>query len=210
MDYKICTAAPSVLGKGRAQRLWFLNSLLAAETKEAQTRSNLRASVVSTLRRRLDINEYVPCEMNYAVAYLNRADVKAALHVNDGTKWSECSTQIHYNISDFTQAGTSHLYKQIVNRAPALKVLVYSGDDDSVCGTVGTQRWIFDLGFELQAEDLWREYLVDGQLAGYRTTWAGTNLAFLTVHGAGHEVPAFKPAVAADLWFRFLAGNWAL
>jgi carboxypeptidase C (cathepsin A) len=148
--------------------------------------------------------------MSYAVAYLNKPDVKAALHVNDDIRWSECSAAINYNRTDSSQAGTSHLYKKIVDRAPALKVLVYSGDDDSVCGTQGTQRWIFGLGYDLKSEDLWREYIVDGQLAGYRTTWAHTNLAFLTVHGAGHEVPAFKPAVAADLWQRFLSGNWTV
>ena len=26
------------------------------------------------------------------------------------------------------------------------KVLVYSGDDDSICATLGTQQWIWDMG----------------------------------------------------------------
>ena len=32
--------------------------------------------------------------------------------------------------------------------------------------------------------------------------------AFLTVHGAGHEVPAYMPKVALDMWEKYLQGYW--
>jgi hypothetical protein len=34
----------------------------------------------------------------------------------------------------------------------------------------------------------WATYTVDEQTAGYLTKWKNTKLAFLTIHGAGHEV----------------------
>lgn len=40
------------------------------------------------------------------------------------------------------------LYQELLKWEEDLKVLVYSGDDDGVCGTVGTQEWIWDLGFQ--------------------------------------------------------------
>lgn len=46
------------------------------------------------------------------------------------------------------------------------------------------------------------------QMAGYATKWAGSKLGFVTVHGAGHEVPTYKPEVALYLWKNYLSGAW--
>lgn len=35
---------------------------------------------------------------------------------------------------------------------------------------------------------MWQTYTVNQQTAGYLTKWTNTKMAFLTVHGAGHEV----------------------
>ena len=53
----------------------------------------------------------------------------------------------------------------------------------------------------------WQDYTVSEQTAGYITKWAGTKLAFATVHGAGHEVPTYKPDIALSLWKSYLAGE---
>jgi carboxypeptidase C (cathepsin A) len=103
-------------------------------------------------------------------------------------------------------------YRTILNSKthPNLRILVYSGDDDSVCGTVGTQRWIYDLGFSV--DTLWSTWSVDGQTAGYITTFntpfsKESRFAFMTVHGAGHEVPTYKPKEALDLFQKYLQNN---
>jgi hypothetical protein len=132
-----------------------------------------------------DQYEYEPCVVNYAEAYLNRADVKAALHANAAITWAECSTKTpygtlayNYSWSDVpmcvgrsafsTEASpcsfplrclrdhnsSSHSTDEtdtfFLNREPyyqylidnaKLKILVFSGDDDSICGTIGTQSW---------------------------------------------------------------------
>jgi carboxypeptidase C (cathepsin A) len=89
---------------------------------------------------------------------------------------------------------------------PDLQVLVYSGDDDGVCGTVGTQRWIYDLGFPVKK--LWNTWEVDGQTAGYTTDFEtpggkDSRFTFTTVHFAGHEVPTYKPKEALELFKTF-------
>ena len=53
----------------------------------------------------------------------------------------------------------------------------------------------------------WQSYLVDGQVAGYLTKWKDTKMAFATVHGAGHEVPTYKPEAALYLWQSYLNGE---
>jgi hypothetical protein len=53
----------------------------------------------------------------------------------------------------------------------------------------------------------WQSYTVNEQVGGYLTKWKNTKLAFATVHGAGHEVPTYKPDVALWLWESYLKGE---
>ena len=97
-------------------------------------------------------------------------------------------------------------YQYLIDGNYGLNLLVYSGDDDDVCATIGTQSWIWDLGYQV-AGKAWQAYTVADQTAGYVTKWANTKLAFATVHGAGHEVPTYKPEVALSLFKSYLAGD---
>jgi carboxypeptidase C (cathepsin A) len=152
--------------------------------------------------------DYEPCEDNYAADYLNKLEVKDALHVHSDIEWEECSRTTKYNLAD-KMLPMEHYYKTILNSKthPDLRVLVYSGDDDGVCGTIGTQRWIYDLGFSVNS--LWKTWYVDGQVAGY-TTKFNTPLSkdirfyFMTVHFAGHEVPTYKPKEALELFEMYI------
>ena len=49
------------------------------------------------------------------------------------------------------------IYNYLIDGDYGLNILVYSGDDDSVCGTVGTQDWIWDLGYEIDGR-MWETY----------------------------------------------------
>lgn len=155
------------------------------------------------------LRAYEPCGDEYAAAYLNRDDVKAAIHVRPDIAWDECSRTTKYQLED-KMLPMEKYYPQILRSKthPSLRILVYSGDDDSVCGTVGTQRWIYDLGFPVSS--LWDTWFLDGQTAGFITRFQtdgrhdASRFAFMTVHGAGHEVPTYKPKEAFDLFRMFL------
>jgi len=157
-----------------------------------------------------DYAEYEPCEDNYASNYLNKIDVKKSIHVKNDVQWEECSRTTKYNLAD-KMLPMEHYYKTILNSKthPDLRILVYSGDDDGVCGTIGTQRWIYDLGFSVSS--LWDTWYVDGQTAGYITKFntppkgsKDTRFSFMTVHFAGHEVPTYKPKEALQLFQMYL------
>jgi carboxypeptidase C (cathepsin A) len=154
---------------------------------------------------------YEPCEDDFSTNYLNNPAVKKAIHVNDSIEWVECSRTTKYQLAD-KMLPMEKYYRTILNSKthPNLRVLVYSGDDDSVCGTIGTQRWIYDLGFPV--DSLWSTWVVDGQTAGYITTFKTqfskeSRFAFMTVHGAGHEVPTYKPKEALDLFRKYLQND---
>lgn len=153
--------------------------------------------------------KYEPCEDIYSSNYLNKLDVKMALHVLSEINWEECSRTTKYNLAD-KMLPMEKYYKIILNSKTHhdLKVLVYSGDDDSVCGTIGTQKWIYNLGFPI--ETLWDTWInQDGQTAGFITKFKTpfkkeSRFSFITVHDAGHEVPTYKPKEAFELFEMYL------
>jgi carboxypeptidase C (cathepsin A) len=158
-----------------------------------------------------DASVYEPCEDNFSANYLNDPAVKKAIHVPDNIEWVECSRTTKYQMAD-KMLPMEKYYRTILNSKthPNLRILVYSGDDDSVCGTIGTQRWIYDLGFSV--DSLWNTWILDGQTAGYITTFKTpfskeSRFAFMTVHGAGHEVPTYKPKEAFDLFQKYLQNS---
>lgn len=184
LDYPICTEDSSKVHRsGRSQRTWFM-----AHT-QPEIYKNLKDS-------------YEPCEDDYTTAYLNRDDVKAAIHAKKHINWRECAYKVMYAEEDML-VPMQPIYKFLIDNYD-LKILVYSGDDDSVCGLWGTQDWTFNLGYDYSK--YWDAWTVNGQTAGYFTKFDGFSL--VTVHGAGHEVPTYKPAEGYELFRKYLAGEW--
>jgi len=194
LDYPICTT-DSPARKGRAQRQWLLNNIMGVRNS-ADGRKLLGSDAPAP---------YEPCADDYAQQYLNQLSVKTAIHVKKTQPWLQCSYTLDYNMTD-SSISTAPIYNYLIDGQFGLDILVYSGDDDAVCGTVGTQDWIWDLGYNVSGKP-WQVYSYNQQTAGYSTIWKGVGLGFTTVHGAGHEVPTYKPDVALDLWSKYLAGE---
>ena len=153
--------------------------------------------------------DYEPCEDDYLNTYLNLPEVKKALNVKSDITWADCSRSIDYSHTEVYQDMTTY-YKYLLegNDKYNLDILVYSGDDDAVCATIGTQDWIYGLGYEPKKGSDWQAWKTeDAQLGGYITKFKGARLAFVTVHGAGHEVPTYKPKAALQLFTQFIAGE---
>lgn len=168
LDYPICTAEDSeskLKKQGRAQRMWLMSRLLATQGFSEQQiktmgkchsracwglqiiflwcliQNSLRPQIVAIIGFSATEEDYEPCEDNYATIYLNRADVKEAIHVKSNIKWEQCSYTLNYSNTD-GQLDMVPYYNYLIDGGYGLKILVYSGDDDSVCATVGTQDWV--------------------------------------------------------------------
>ena len=186
LDYPVCVSA---------QQVWLSDHI----------RSQFNESFHKSIPLKGD---YQPCEDNYAANYLNQEDVKEDLHVKSNIIWEECSRTVKYDFMD-KLLPMEHYYNKILGSksSPDLRVLVYSGDDDSVCGTIGTQKWIWDLGYSVKS--MWKTWSVDQQVAGYVTKFntphsSKSRLTFATVHFAGHEVPTYKPKEAFLLFEAYI------
>jgi len=148
-----------------------------------------------------------PCEDNYVDAYLNRDDVRSALHVSSQAGvWTVCALIIY----SFGTESIIPYYQTFINNTD-YHIVVFSGDADTVVNFVGTEEWILDL--KLNVIDQWTAWYYsrldsenNPQVGGWRVKYDG--LGFVTVKGAGHMVPWYQPAPALELFTNFLNGDW--
>jgi hypothetical protein len=75
LDYPVCVGDRR-LKYGRGQRAALLNHILGSNSKIKEAIG-------------LDVDgSYEPCEDDYATSYMNRADVKTAIHVKGDIEWA--------------------------------------------------------------------------------------------------------------------------
>eukprot|EP00475_Leptophrys_vorax_P024782 TRINITY_DN3429_c0_g2_i1.p1 TRINITY_DN3429_c0_g2~~TRINITY_DN3429_c0_g2_i1.p1 ORF type:complete len:567 (-),score=107.55 TRINITY_DN3429_c0_g2_i1:35-1735(-) len=151
---------------------------------------------------------YEPCNVRNAyksnLDYVHSASFKTAVHARSDIVWTACNSSLNYNHTDILTP-TQGYYNKLVNLTNgSLKILVFSGDMDSVVPTEGTQDWIFYLGYDPLV--FWKEWVVDGQTAGFITKF-NRNITFATVRDAGHAVPAAQPVRSLILFQSYLNGS---
>jgi hypothetical protein len=143
----------------------------------------------------------------YGATYLNRADVKAAIHAKELVAWEDCSSLVldNYQRNDW-EMFLEPTFKYLAEEAQGLRILIYSGDDDTVCSTKGTELWLNTLGWTTKED--WRPWVVeDGAAPAGQIKKYDNGVVFATVLGAGHAVPSFKPREALFLFSEYLDGR---
>jgi len=214
LDYPVCTESTnsnglhpdeaSAFGRkyGRGQRAWLMNFMMES------FRESFSETGFKMLKSHMNlepVDGYEPCAEDYMTNYLNQMSVKQALHVNTEIDWQDCSRSLRYDQTDGKNSMVP-TYKYLIDGKFGLNILVYSGDNDDVCGTIGAQDWIWSMGYKVSGR-MWQPYTVNEQTAGYLTQWEGTGFGFATVHSAGHEVPTYKPDIALWLFDAYLKGE---
>ncbi|CAN6453499.1 unnamed protein product [Victoria cruziana] len=157
----------------------------------------------STMIPRMMGGNYDPCVDDYARSYYNRPEVQRALHASDGVNlknWSICNTNIFSEWKD-SKSSMLPIYKKLISAG--LKIWVYSGDTDGRVPVLSTRYSINAL--ELPKIGSWRPWYHHMQVSGWLQEYEG--LTFITVRGAGHAVPMFKPSSSLALFTSFIAGQ---
>jgi len=151
------------------------------------------------------LGEQVPCiDSTGGTIYLARPEVKQALHVTASPHaWQICSDIVRYEDDGVFADGMVPLYKQM---SPHYRVVVYNGDVDPGCNFVMNEACVTSIGKKVKND--WRTwYYTDAtfgrQVGGYTTEYEG-DLNFITIHGAGHMSPQWKPSPAHTMLARFL------
>ena len=124
-------------------------------------------------------------------------------------KWGACSDIVNYRLKDSYNSQVELLNTLLNDRdLKHLNVFIMSGTNDTICGSIGTQKWIQQLN--IKPKKIWKQHFINNEPAGYFSTYAGDNnkkFVFATVNLAGHEVPLYKPQVAYSLMEKFINGK---
>ncbi|MQM16685.1 hypothetical protein Taro_049645 [Colocasia esculenta] len=157
---------------------------------------------VTALPKTASVDDFDPCTDYYVEAYLNLAEVQAALHANV-TKlhypWQGCSDQVGWDDKPRT---VLPLIRELMQHG--IRIMVYSGDVDGVIPVTSTRYSINML--KLPVKTPWQSWSCRGELGGYSIVYQG-GLTLATVRGAGHEVPSYQPRRALVLLTSFLNGE---
>ncbi|XP_051116587.1 serine carboxypeptidase-like 34 [Andrographis paniculata] len=143
---------------------------------------------------------YDPCISDYTETFFNRPDVQKALHANVTKipyKWTHCSD----NITSWGDAPMSMLPTIRTLIAAKQRIWIFSGDTDGRIPVTSTRYTLKKLALNITRD--WTPWYTDNkQVGGWTVEYEG--LTFVTIRGAGHEVPSFKPRQALQLVNHFL------
>jgi len=191
-DTYISTARPTTHAEQRERRYWSAAPPLRTHAH------GIGGGVGGAL------NDY-PCGgVGAMLTWLNTSAVKAALNVPAAASFFLTDNGVGFNYT-LSEKNLMPFYQRIVGEK-RMRVIVYNGDTDPGINSFVTQNWTVALGFaETQP---WRPWTLDGQqrMGGYVTRYAHS-FDFLTIRGAGHMVPEFKPAASLEFLTRFLHGE---
>ncbi|KAJ0988980.1 hypothetical protein J5N97_007336 [Dioscorea zingiberensis] len=150
----------------------------------------------------IELGSRVPCtDDEVATLWLNNEAVRKSIHaqpIEQIGKWEICTGNIEF----YHDAGSMIPYHKNLT-LKGYRSLIFSGDHDMCVPYTGSEAWTRSLGY--QVTDEWRPWYLGDQIAGY-TQGYDHNITFLTIKGAGHTVPEYKPAEALAFYSRFLNG----
>lgn len=143
---------------------------------------------------------YDPCTERYSEVYFNIPEVQKALHANVTRlpyPWKTCSDIVGIYWAD-SPLSMLPIYKELI--VAGLKIWVFSGDTDAVVPVTAT-RYSID-ALKLPTVTNWHPWYDNGKVGGWTQVYKG--LTFVTITGAGHEVPQNHPRQAFILFQSFL------
>ncbi|CAI9761189.1 unnamed protein product [Fraxinus pennsylvanica] len=166
------------------------------------------ASMQSEVRNHLkDKPKIDVCVEDETTMYLNRNEVQKALHARlvGVDQWTACSEVLHYKMQDL-EVPTIGILGSLVKSG--IRVLVYSGDQDSVLPLMGTRTLVNALAKELGLSTTvpYSPWYEGRQVAGWTQAY-GYFLSFATIRGASHKAPHSQPERSLVLFDSFVNGQ---
>ncbi|KAK8480117.1 hypothetical protein V6N13_030023 [Hibiscus sabdariffa] len=141
------------------------------------------------------------CVVAYTRRYMNNRWVQKALHANITRlpyPWTTCSSTIRRNWTDSPKSMLP-IIKQLIEAG--IRIWIFSGDTDAILPLTATRYSIKAL--KLQTNISWYAWIDDhAEVGGWSEVYNG--LTYVTVRGAGHEVPLTQPQRALHLFKYFL------
>ncbi|KAG6580851.1 Serine carboxypeptidase-like 45, partial [Cucurbita argyrosperma subsp. sororia] len=150
-----------------------------------------------------------PCVGEFVAKYLNRKDVQKALHakVVGFSEWRRCRLRKEWKYDLRNRlVPTIDIVGALVKSK--IRVLVYSGDQDSALPFTGTRTLVDSLAksLDLYPTERYRAWFADKKVGGW-TQAHGKFLSFAIVRGASQRTAQTQPKRSLLLFKSFLAGK---
>ena len=189
----------------------FRNALDRRVWKEAYTISNDIVADVSALGGNFDvynISRFSEISMANVQSYMENETVKRALHVPQSQPWicADNKGPVAENLIEDNMSDTSSLYGRIIEKTEKYRVLMYTGTFDTACGSLSTEKILYDLKKWNDDEENNKWKSVE------RFIWGKTedtppkgfikrmhNLTQIVIPGSGHQVPYYKPYISREM-----------
>ncbi|KAI6165271.1 Alpha/Beta hydrolase protein [Pisolithus thermaeus] len=142
----------------------------------------------------------------YYINYLSIESVKEQIGAE--TTYEECPNKPYFKIIKTGDDARTFLpdLSQLANSG--LKILIWAGDTDIICNWVGVYAAVRAMDWygneELNNTSLTNITLNEIPIASVANV---DNFTFARVFGAGHEIPAFKPAAALEIFTQVVRGE---
>lgn len=152
--------------------------------------------------------------------YMNRKDVKKALHIPESLSWSDIvltgaaaaslkslnltvnPTELEYGMP--LGGHVISYWKYLMENG--VRGLIYHGDADFMCDFIGGQ-WAVD-SLNITTDSVYRPWHIPSKGEGYQAAGFmkeyGPLMTFVTVKGAGHMVPQWKPEESLYMLSKFI------
>ncbi|XP_022934176.1 serine carboxypeptidase-like 45 isoform X3 [Cucurbita moschata] len=150
-----------------------------------------------------------PCVGEFVAKYLNRKDVQKALHakVVGFSEWRRCRLRKEWKYDLRNRlVPTIDIVGALVKSK--IRVLVYSGDQDSALPFTGTRTLVDSLAksLDLYPTERYRAWFADKKVGGWTQAY-GKFLSFAIVRGASQRTAQTQPKRSLLLFKSFLAGK---
>ncbi|RIA97852.1 serine carboxypeptidase [Glomus cerebriforme] len=144
-----------------------------------------------------------PYELSDIANYLRRPDVIGAIHAEaQQIGWVECNHGVGRGFDNDASPPSVTLLSDLLKQ---INVLLYSGDQDLICNTNGTEdmlknlEWNGHKGFQNLTS---LPYFVNNTKVGH--ILSERNLTYIVVHNASHMAPYDAPITSMDMMYRFM------
>ncbi|KAL5546693.1 hypothetical protein UlMin_006380 [Ulmus minor] len=149
---------------------------------------------------------YKDCIDKIATYYLNNKEVQKALHARlvGVTEWTTCSKVLKYDYGN-RLIPTINVVGSLVKSG--LRVLIYSGDQDTAVPFIGSRKLADALAKQLGLKTTvpYKAWFESKQVGGWTQVY-GDILTFATIRGASHTAPSTQPARSYLLFKSFIKG----
>ncbi|KAJ8469124.1 hypothetical protein ONZ45_g16995 [Pleurotus djamor] len=149
---------------------------------------------------------FIPTE--YYLDFLNSPEVRAKLEIPADVKYNECSNEIDLNFrtTGDEARSTTPLLAELANTG--MNILIWAGDADIACNWVGGLECIHGMDWYGQAafnKLTLRDLTFGGVTVGASESF--DNFTYAIIYDAGHEVPAYQPAVAFEVFKQMIVNG---